>query len=139
MQLSDITAIYQYNYESKGFNGTHTSDPSTTVSPTRIFARIPLTDTVSDLISFEDENDNFSITLSAQQLTTAVFTLTDGQNRPLPWVGLDGVTFNLVVKYQVLEPFTPSPGAPGSETQYSVVKYQSQVPDLSLDFVPKRR
>lgn len=124
-QLNSMEAVYvrtnlqTSNYSTYGFSQ---SIYQNAVTPTNIFARIPLQNqiyNVSDpFIVLEDKNDLFVIEIGNKQLDQLTLYLTDDKNRFLPLVHLGQVTagmlsFKCSIKWEVVlrdqaAPFIPT-------------------------------
>ena len=113
------TNLQTSNYSTYGFSQ---SIYQNAVTPTNIFARIPLQNqiyNVSDpFIVLEDKNDLFVIEIGNKQLDQLTLYLTDDKNRFLPLVHLGQVTagmlsFKCSIKWEVVlrdqaAPFIPT-------------------------------
>jgi len=94
VQLNTMEAIYvrtnlhSGNYQSYGFEKDLPNQQG--VTPTQIWARIPLTEQFytdqSPFINFEDPNNLFELFLNQTQLSQVYFEVTDDKNRQIPQV-----------------------------------------------------
>lgn len=137
------TGLQTNNYQTFGFE--RDLPDQNGLTPTQIFARIPLSrayyDNQFEFVSFEDPNDLFQIDVGQKQLTTVNFRITDDKGRDIaevsPGQAQDGcLSFKMVLKWQVLEPI-PSPiGLPNGQVpriNYSDPRYKHD-PDPNLAF-----
>jgi len=113
--LNSLEAVYirtnlqTNNYQTYGFERSLPDQQG--VTPTQIFARIPLTlayyDDQKEFISFEDTNDLFTIILGNKQLDTVTFRITDDKGRDIqeisPGMAEDGMlSFKLVYRWEII-------------------------------------
>ena len=103
------TSLQTNNYQTFGFERTFPDQQG--VTPTQIFARIPLIDAFYDdkkeFVSFEDTNDLFTIILGNKQLDTILFQITDDKGRDIqeisPGMAQDGLlSFKLVFRWEII-------------------------------------
>lgn len=119
-QMNTIEAIYirtnlhSGNYQTYGFEKDLPNQQGLT--PTQIFARIPLTQQYSTLfdpfINFEDPNGLFSMYLNQTQLSQVYFSITDDKGRLLPEVNpgqavVGNLSFKLSFRWEVLHDELP--------------------------------
>lgn len=111
--LNSLEAVYirtnlqTNNYQTFGFERSLPDEQG--VTPTEIFARIPLTlayyDDQKEFISFEDPNTLFTIILGNKQLDTITFRITDDKGRNIqevaPQQADDGMlSFKMVFRWE---------------------------------------
>ncbi len=108
------TSLQTNNYQSFGFE--QNLPNSNGLTPTQIFARIPLSrayyNDEFEIIQFEDTNDLFTILLQQTQLSDMLFEITDHAGRNLQEVAAnqasDGnLSFKLSFRWEVIEQETP--------------------------------
>jgi len=120
-QLNTLEAIYirtnlhSGNYQTYGFEKDLPNEQGLT--PTQIFARIPLTSTAQrdidyPFITFEDPNGLFSMYLNQTQLSQVYFSITDDKGRFLPEVApgqakVGNISFKLSMRWEVLHDELP--------------------------------
>lgn len=103
------TNLHSGNYQTYGFE--RDLPNSSGLTPTQIFARIPLTrayfDPQFEFVSFEDPNSLFNMYLSQTQLSQVLFTITDDKGRLIQEVA-DGqadagnLSFKMSFRWEVL-------------------------------------
>lgn len=153
--LGSIEAIYirvnlqNNNYQTYGYSANLPYQQGG-VTPSQIFARIPLTHNVqtpnaNNFIEFSDDGaELFQITLGQKVFDNITIRLTDDKGRPLPLVEPDqategNFTFKMVMKYAVVED-VPSPMKLLEKLLMKSQPDISQNPDLRLDYytAPRR-
>lgn len=109
------TSLQTNNYQSPSFEQNVPISNSTLI-PTNIFARIPLSrahyDDTFEIIQYEDHNDNFTILLQQAQLSDMVFAITDHAGRNLAEVGAGqsdngNLSFKMSFRWEVIEQDIP--------------------------------
>lgn len=109
------TNLQTNNYQSPSFEP-NLPNTNSSIIPTNIFARIPLTratyDDVFEIIQYEDHNDNFTILLQQTQLSDMVFTLTDHAGRNLSEVNSGqsengNLSFKMSFRWEIIEQEIP--------------------------------
>jgi hypothetical protein len=124
-QLNSMEAIFlrtnlqSNNYSTYGYVG---ANKANAITPSNIFARIPLKEgyytDISPYLTFEDQNNLFTITIGNKQLDQMLFVLTDDKSRPLPLVATGQVineclSWKMSLRWEIIDkqqqlPYLPS-------------------------------
>jgi len=124
-QLNSMEAVFlRTNLQSNNYSTYAYSQVSkaNAITPSNIFARIPLTQGIftdlSPYLTFEDQNNIFTITIGNKQLDQMTFTVTDDKGRPLPLVATgqvinDCLSFKMTLRWEIIDkqqaqPYIPS-------------------------------
>ncbi len=109
------TSLQTNNYQSPSFEP-NLPNTNSSIIPTNIFARIPLSrayyDDTFEIIQYEDHNDNFTILLQQTQLSDMIFTITDHAGRNLAEVNsnqseVGNLAFKCSFRWEIVEQETP--------------------------------
>ena len=109
------TSLQTNNYQSPSFEP-NLPNTNSSIIPTNIFARIPLSrahyDDTFEIIQYEDHNDNFTILLQQTQLSDMIFTITDHAGRNLAEVNSNqsengNLSFKMSFRWEIVEQDIP--------------------------------
>jgi len=129
------TNLHSGNYKTYGFEKDLPNQQGLT--PTQIFARIPLSraffDPTFEFISFEDPNSLFSMFLQQTQLSQVYFTITDDKGRLIEEVAegqadAGNLSFKMSFRWEVL-----TDELPPDEKRLKLDNLLKQYPNLTLN------